>query len=185
MPVKSPRRRGVVTLQVLLAMVFLAIIGGSAGYLAGQRRLHRTAAAQHSAPTVTRPGKANKSPNRPASPETPRCLRHTEEQAGESPLFQLLYVQTQQGSEVWICKGQGGKLYYQGHAGQPGETLTEGTNALFANHVEREGSDGYVATYTDGQDQVTEYHVNPRELVIKFRGYASPRADRTEQAVPQ
>jgi hypothetical protein len=178
----------VVILQVLLAMVFLAMIGGSAGYLLGRQRQHRLASESASAPGT--PDARGESPTPAAASSSPsastkRCPAHTEDLAGESPLTQVLYLRTTAGSSVWICRAPDGTLFYQGFTGTPGGTMTEGKDALFSNKVESEGAQGYVATYTDSKQQTTEYHVTPDQLVVKFKNYASAQPDRTEKAVPQ
>jgi hypothetical protein len=191
MPVKSARPRSVVILQVLLAMVFLAMIGGSAGYLLGRQRQHRLAAARSSTPgTPGTPDARDDSPT-PAAPsaspsaDPKRCLAYTEQRAGVSPLIEVLYLRTIRGSSVWICQDQAGRLYYQGYTGAPGGAPTDGQDALFSDDVHREGADGYAATYTDSKNEITEYHVTPARLVIKFKNFASPQPDQTEKAVPR
>ncbi|HKT01679.1 MAG TPA: hypothetical protein VJT31_19310 [Rugosimonospora sp.] len=151
--------------QVLLAIVFLAIIGGSAGYLAAHRQLQREARTADGA-TAT-PG--------------PECPKHTETLAGVGQLRQLLYIHTT-ASEVWICTDTSGRLYYQGHLGQPGQALIEGATSLFLATVQREGPDGYVATNTDPKTgEVTKYHVTPQALRREHVGHPP---DAYEPALP-
>ena len=62
-----------------------------------------------------------------------------------------------------------GTLFYQGHRGQPGEPMVEGSTALFLTAVEPEGAHGYVATNTDPDNgHVTKYHVTPDQLVLEY-----------------
>jgi hypothetical protein len=145
-------------LQVLLAMMFLAIIGGSGGWLAAQRqKQHHTAAVVATSPP------ASPSPNPSPSPSTPdRCLPQTEEAANVSPLFLVLYIRTAK-SEVWICESSAGTLYYQGHRGKPGDPLVEGKTSLFVPNVVRNG-DGFIATNTDSNG-TTQYFVTKDRLV--------------------
>jgi len=158
---------------LVLAVIFLAVLGAGAGFSLGTlaRDGHPTATSS----TGTPPTGADQTPvtnvpatdGTPPTPSTVRCLAHTEQQAGVAPLSQVLYLHTAD-SEVWICQSAGGTLYYQGHKGQPGGTLTEKATALFLTTVEREGSDGYVATNTDPADgHVTKYHVTSRQLIIE------------------
>jgi hypothetical protein len=173
---------------LLVAVLFLAVLGGGIGYSVGT--LTRS---QHSGPattggggggTGTEPATGNSSsPATGASTAAAaHCLKHTEDLAKAGPLTQLLYLHTQY-SEVWICKDGAGTLYYQGHSGPPGQDLQEHVNALYLTEVQREGANGYVATNRDDNGRVTEYHVTPTRLVKKFYNYASPKPDETENAV--
>jgi hypothetical protein len=172
---------------LLLAVVFLAVLGGGVGYSVGTLTKGNQSAGPGAGggagPTVTETGQAA-TPGGTASSAAPtRCKKHTEDRVGAGPLTQVLYLHTDK-SEVWICKDANGTLYYQGHAGQPGEDLQEGVNALVLTDVKREGTDGYVATNRDANNgRVTEYHVTPTQLVKKFYNYASPQPDQTENAV--
>jgi hypothetical protein len=107
---------------VLLAMMFLTIIGGSGGWLAAERqKQHHTAAAatESPLPAPSTPESPSPSPVPSASPAPARCPKHSETVSGISPLVELLYIRTDQ-SEAWICQDGKGALYYQGHLGQPG-----------------------------------------------------------------
>ena len=159
---------------LVLAVIFLAVLGAGAGFSLGTlaRDGHTTATSSSGPPPtgsdrtpVSTPPATDGTPS--ASASAVRCLAHTEQQAGAAPLIQLLYLHTKE-SEVWICRSTDGTLYYQGHKGQPGGTLTEGSTALFLNTVEREGGNGYVATNTSPADgHVTKYHVTSQRLIIE------------------
>jgi hypothetical protein len=138
---------------LLIALALLAVIGGSVGFILG------TTGDSSSPPKSS----GSSGPADPAeSPSGERCPAYTEELAGRE-LTQLLYVRTAL-SEVWICADASGTLFYQGHAGQPGEQLVDKVNALFLTDVEETG-DGYRARNTsDGT--TTEYRVSRDELVI-------------------
>ena len=172
----------------LLAVVFLTVIGASVGYVLGAREA-RARAADGDTPTpgVTSTTPVQRSPgNQTSAPPGPRaCLDHTEQLARDrgSPggLTEVMYLLTT-GSEVWICKDTGGRLWYQGHvrsaeekAGGSRGPLIEGDNALFLSTVEREG-EGYVATNTSGGG-TTKYHVSVQELVIEFGDGRKERQD--------
>ncbi len=208
MSTRSGGRPGLAVTQVLLAMLFLAVIGSTAGYLLGHHDKQRLAAAAArasaraahpgtgNAPTTgtaqtTDAGTATATPTDTAT-ATPtdgrtHCPAHTEQMAGE-PLAQVMYLLTAH-SEVWICRTASGTLAYQGHSldlsrttGEPG--LVETKTALFLWTVERRGNGYYVATNTNPSDgTITEYHVWADKLVLKFRNYASPKPDQTEAAV--
>jgi hypothetical protein len=175
---------------LVVAVIFLAVLGAGAGFSLGtlSRDGHVSATGPGTDTTTTPPpGGQGQTPSTPASSAPTgdggrsgtgtgggtRCLQHTEQQAGVSPLYQVLYLHTDK-SEVWICKSTDGTLYYQGHKGQPGEPLNEGSTALFLKTIQREGSDGYVATNVDPNNgNVTKYHVTAQRLTIEHVGSGS------------
>jgi hypothetical protein len=158
-----PRSRGTVFMQVLVAALFLAVIGGSAGLALGLRERDRDngdggRTAQHTQ-------KQRIPPNQPSQPgvEGPSagassvpCEEGIKRQAGRRDLVQMLYIQTKL-SEVWICRDGDGALYYQGHRLSP-----EGR--LFLTDVEQQG-DGYLAT-NFSRSGTTTYRVSRDQLVI-------------------
>lgn len=184
----GPRRAGVAFLQVLLAMLFLAIIGGTVGYLVGEQHNHKVANAADggggSGGGTPGGGASTGGTGGTASPTLgggTRCPQHTRTLAG-TDLVQLFYLETTQGSQVWICRSADGTLYYQGHRDNGNADFIEGTNALFLTDVHQEG-DGYVArNYNPKDGSTTEYHVTKQRLVIVYVNYASPRAPSTEPA---
>jgi hypothetical protein len=182
---------------LLLAVIFLAILGAGAGFSLGT--LARDAHVS-SPPTSNQPvQQVGTDPSTPAGNDSPstqtgtpsdgnpadsrHCPRHTVELAGAGPLSLVLYLRTAQ-SEVWVCRSGDGTLFYQGHAGQPGQPLYEGSTALFLKTIEREESTGgYVATNTDPSGRVTKYHVTRQRLVKEFIGYSTPKPSQTEDGV--
>ena len=189
----SIRRGGPTAGPLLLAVIFLAVLGGGVGFSLGTlaKHQHNTAATQSDQGGRTGQdsgtgqgngtGGGNGAGTSGGQNGKKQCPEHSVAQANAGPLTQVLYLRTAQ-SEVWVCKDGNGTLYYQGHRGQPGEDLVEGTNALFLTDVAREGGNGYVATNTDQSGRVTEYHVTATQLVIKFRNYQTPKPDQTEYA---
>jgi hypothetical protein len=179
-------------------VIFLAVLGGGVGFSLGTLAKHQHNAAANQAATQPDPttstrgdngtgagngtGGGNGTGNGGGQNSKQRCPAHTEGQANVGQLTQLLYLHTAQ-SEVWICADSTGTLFYQGHAGQPGEDLVEGVNALFLTDVKRENGNGYVATNTDGQGQTTKYHVTATQLVKEFSNYQAPKPSQTEYAV--
>ena len=174
-PAASPPTRSVAG-PLLLAVVFLAIIGASVGVIigltgrngtndaGGRTTTETTAAAPATAdgPEATRP-----TPTSAPVPAGKRCLDHTERLAGQE-LAQVLYVQARNGSrriEVWICRDAGGKLYYQGHEGTPDDReLVEGVDALFLRTV-TEQPYGYEAV-NSGRRGETRYRVSTEKVII-------------------
>jgi hypothetical protein len=186
----ATRRGGSIAGPLILAVIFLAVLGGGVGFSLGTLAKHqRNAAAtqdqqagqdngtgQHNG-TGGGTGAGSGGGQNGKKP----CPQHTVDQAGAGQLTQLLHLRTNQ-SDVWICQAQDGALYYQGHRGPPGENLVEAKNALFLPNAQRENGDGYVATNTDQSGRITEYHVTVDRLVIKYRNYQTPKPDETEYA---
>ncbi|GAA4706516.1 hypothetical protein [Phytohabitans rumicis] len=139
---------------LLIALVLLAVIGGSVGFI--------LAMTGDSSPPRSSPSSPSYSPS-PSSTPAARCPASTEELAGRE-LTQVLYLRTAL-SEVWICADADGTLFYQGHAGQPGEELVDKENALFLTDVEQTDY-GYRARNSAG-GTTTEYRVSPDELIIQ------------------
>ena len=171
---------------VLIAAVFLAIIGGSAGWIAANQANAEDRAAQEQ---QRDPGAGAPDDQRPVAPEPTAddgggndggndgggrdeagpdaCPRHLRELAGrdgaEGSLELVLYLRTTR-SHVWICRDGSGRLFYQGFRGKLGTPMREGDNALYLTDVGGEG-DTYVATNrADGR--TTTYRVSREALVI-------------------
>jgi hypothetical protein len=193
----SLRRGGPTLGPLLLAVIFLAVLGGGVGFSLGTlaKHQHNAAATQadQGGQTDTNgqdngtgqgngTGGGNGTGTGGGQNGKKSCPAHTIDQAGAGPLTQVLYLHTAQ-SEVWICTDANGTLYYQGHSGQPGEDLVEGQNALFLKDVQRENGNGYVATNTDQSGRITKYHVTARRLVKEFVYYQPPKPNQTEDAV--
>ena len=188
----SIRRGGPTAGPLLLAVIFLAVLGGGVGFSLGTlaKHQHNTAATQgdqgggqtgqdNSTGQGNGTGGGNGTGTGGGQNGKKPCPQHTVDQAGAGPLTQLLHLRTDQ-SDVWICQAEDGALYYQGHRGPPGEDLVENKNALFLPSAQRENGNGYVATNTDQNGRITEYHVTADRLLIKYRNYSPPKPDATE-----
>jgi hypothetical protein len=174
---------------VLIAAIFLAIIGGSAGWIAGgwAKAPDEREAAENQYqdpppgddPTAgngnggdgdggnggNEAGNGTSGGDRPAAD---RCPAHTRQLAAKNgavgKLTVKFYLRTTR-SHVWICADENGTLFYQGFRGRlSGAQLVEGPNALFLTAVS-EDDDGCVAVNKDG-DEVTTYRVTSDRLVI-------------------
>lgn len=175
---------------LLVAVIFLGVLGAGAGFSLGTlaRDAHVSSASSHGTDAPTTPpaqaggqdttppdnGGDQGSPSPSASTsqytgspaDSRHCPQHTIDLAGAGPLSLVMYLHTAQ-SEVWICKSGDGTLFYQGHAGHPGQPLVEGSTALYLPTIVTEGP-GYVATNTDPSNgHVTKYHVTSDKLVIE------------------
>ncbi|MET0423289.1 MAG: hypothetical protein ABW046_05415 [Actinoplanes sp.] len=60
-----------------------------------------------------------------------------------SELYQVLKIETDNGTVAWICTDSSGGLYYQGKTGGADQPLAEGKNGLFLSGVKQLGPDAY------------------------------------------
>jgi hypothetical protein len=196
----SARRGRPTAGPLLLAVIFLAVLGAGAGFslgtlAKGAQTPPSTSATSPPAPagsgTPDNGGQQNNPGNTTSSTgsgntggdtNSTQCPKHTVDLANDGPLSLALYLRTAQ-SEVWICKAADGTLFYQGHSGSPGGQLREHINALYLTDITTEGSNGYVATNTDTNGHQTKYHVTPDKLVKEYIGFSSPKPNETEPAV--
>jgi hypothetical protein len=176
----EPRGRSA-TGAVIIAVIFLAILGTGVGLVLGsQSRNNDTGneAAGDSTATATAtpsaaPTPGNTAGSKPTNTRTPtrgasyrptardKCPQQTEEAAGTS-LSVKRFVRTNR-SEVWICAG-GGKTVYQGHViGSPFTGATS-DSTLFIGSVAVEGD---VFTAANGE---TRYIVGKETLRIEKNG---------------
>ena len=177
----EPRGRSA-TGAVVIAVIFLALLGTGVGLVLGSQHEKddggnqaaeptQTATAQ---PTPTGTPKASGTTRPPASggsyrPTTrDKCPQQTEEAAGTT-LTVKRYVKTNR-SEAWICSG-GGKTYYQGHVlGASFRGATTDTT-IFLTTVAFEGG-VYIANNGD-----TNYIVGTESLRIEKNGNVQSNED--------
>ncbi|BCJ51666.1 hypothetical protein Asp14428_31410 [Actinoplanes sp. NBRC 14428] len=148
---------------MVIATVFLSIIGMSAGFALGTR---------HESPG---PGPGADTPVVPVTTEPTgnpgiRCPEEMHETALRlgitAPLTQVMRVRADEtGTTVWICEDPGGKLYYQANRGGQSAKWIEGETALFLADVVREG-DTFRATAFDGNT----FEVNRSKLRVTIKG---------------
>jgi hypothetical protein len=154
--------RGTIFLQVLMAVVCLAVIGGVIGLALGLRDRD-----SGSGETLQQPPA---SPSAYAKPCEQPIAEEAAKQGAQGGLTQVFYVVTDE-SEVWICQDSQGSLFYQGHRGDPEDRpiQTEGKDWLFLTDVQRSG-DGYVATNASPTKGNTVYQVTREKLTIVYPG---------------
>jgi hypothetical protein len=162
----APRRSRVGgLLALLLALLFLAVLGASVGFVAGlQVNKHRAAVEEQS---QTGGGDGTQSTGNPpptgSTPTGKRCHEVTERDAKVGALIEVRYIKTNR-SEAWICRDPGGGLWYQGHL--LSGPLDSNDFSLLLSEVSKDG-DTYVATNPkDG----TRYLVYADKLVIEQNG---------------
>jgi hypothetical protein len=172
----TERARPAIWGPVLIAAIFLAIIGASAGWVIGHQRNQADADANLGVNQQTvdqgedpgsepggdggQPGGGQEGGGDEAV-DKDHCPIHTQELAG-TDLTRVLYIRTKK-AQVWICSAADGTLYYQGHQYPKGDRLVEGDNALFLTDVRTDG-DAYVATNSTS-DGTTVYRVSREQLV--------------------
>jgi hypothetical protein len=156
----SPPRRQLF-FPVVIATVFLSIIGMSAGLVLGDRHKQSQEAAppagqgQSSEPTVH------------PSPRGVLCPQQTQDMGAKRGAAGFLTIDLKlktRSSTVWICEDEAGRLYYQGKTGGSDTPWVEGKTALFMTGVQREG-DGYAVTASDGNT----FSINADRLRIKHK----------------
>lgn len=199
MTAPSPTPRAIVG-PLLLALFFLAIIGGSAGFVLALRadKSDSTgtdgANGRNTPPTgdqgqPQQPGQTPEETETSAPPRQPEgrlCPSVTQDaaMAAGSPgsLVTELYIRTRY-SQVWICRDSAGALWYQGnrHNGDPRPELPAATSddTLFRGGVSL--SDRTYTVANSGENGTTYYRVSPERLVIDNPGDGQ---DSFEDAIP-
>jgi hypothetical protein len=175
---------------VLVAAIFLAVIGASVGFLLGVRDNGDEGSGgpdpgqvsvEESDPDAEPPppppppadgeSHTTERPEEEAPPTGDDCPQHTRRlarQAGSPGELTLkLYIRTAK-SQAWICTDSDDKLFYQGLVGKPGDRPREGDNALFLLEVVEE--DGIYRAENKASDGggTTTYVVSPETLITEF-----------------
>ncbi len=159
-----PPARRPLFFPVVIATVFLSIIGMSAGLVLGARAKREAAEInqqqqqqQQQDPVVL-----------PPSPDEGRgseCRPETHEMAAQAgatgPLRIALLLRTGS-SAVWICADESGRFFYHANRGGEFAPWVENETALFLTGVQRAGGDAYAVTAADG----TNFSITPKRLLI-------------------
>jgi len=157
---------------VVIATVFLTIIGGTVGFMLGERHRDDGGGSGTTGDTTATQGDADPSSAAPTGPPCPdEAIQFAASQQLPTDLRQVFKIITTRGTTVWICQDGAGSLYFQSKTGGVDKPLVQGKNALFLDQVSRVGDDEYEAVATvDGN----RFEVNRRQLVVHF---ASGKAD--------
>jgi hypothetical protein len=154
-----PPPRRPLFLPVVIATIFLTVIGMSAGLALGARHRHLNADDQpaNDVPAVITSTDA-------PSTDPKLCTSHTQEIApkfgAQGELTIVLKLQTDK-STIWICRDAAGALFYHANRGGEFATWQEGSTALFMSGVRAIG-DQYVVTSADG----VIFRVDSRQLEV-------------------
>ena len=143
---------------MVIATVFLSIIGMSAGFALGTRHKDTVGSQSQDVPDTYLPA-SDPGPGIECPPEMHATARRL---GFFGTLTQILRVRADAtGTTVWICRDPDGRLYYQGNRGGESAKWVEGETALFLADVFQDG-DSYEATAHDGN----RFIVNERELRV-------------------
>jgi hypothetical protein len=150
---------------VVIATVFLTIIGMTAGFMLGERRRHEPAGGQTTSP-VARSTSEQPVPSAVAAGQL--CPDETLELAARSGfpnrLFQVMKIRTDNGTTVWICEDAQAHFYFQSKTGGYDVPLRQGVNALFLSDVVQTGPGEFTATAAEGNT----FLVTRKKLEIRF-----------------
>ena len=169
-----PRRP--IFFPVVIATVFLTIIGMVAGFVLGEQRRAADLAGGAGQQQQQQQGE---SPS--PTPTSSACPPETSATAARlgypAELRQVLRIETENGTTVWICQDPGGELYYQGKTGGLDTPLVEGENGLFLPDVVARGDDRYAVTAHNGN----RIAVSRKLLEVEFVG-GEQQTDRVVRA---
>jgi hypothetical protein len=152
---------------VVIATVFLTIIGMTAGYVLGERH-HRDNQSQPVQPNSGTTGSgivvASPTPTISGTP-CPPAAQQAAAALGVGGLSQILMIKTSNKATVWICKDPSGRLYYQSHTLLNGQDLPlqQNFNGLFLPNVTSTDS-GYVVF----DQKRNKFVVTKKRLQISF-----------------
>jgi hypothetical protein len=157
----SPLRRPIF-FPVVIATVFLTIIGLTAGFMLGERR-NNAAGEPDNTPTTAYPTPSS------TQPETGKaCPPESVEKAAEIGLSvdlrQTMKVTTDKGTIVWICTDGAGGYYYQSQTATKDGELIQGRNGLFLTKVQQVDTDHYEVVDHKG----TKFVVTTNRLEVTF-----------------
>lgn len=156
---------------MVIATVFLSIIGMSAGFALGTRHEGASVSPTSGVPQEPGAGDGDGVACPPEMKETARKLGF------DDSLTQILRVRADEtGTTVWICRDSAGKLYYQANRGGEAAKWVEGETALFLSDVTQDG-DTYTAKAADGNT----FAVNGSELRVTVKGDESTYEVRPEE----
>jgi len=158
-----PPPRRPIFFPVVIATVFLTIIGMAAGFVLGERHRRTVRAAEETQQT---PGSSASSAPAPA-PSGPLCPAVTRKTAAgrgfSNDLRQVFRIETDHGNVVWICTDPDGNLFYQGKSGGVDAELVEGENGLFLSEVVKRGEDQYQVIAPNDHNR---FEINSKQLIV-------------------
>jgi hypothetical protein len=169
----SPPRRPIF-FPVVIATVFLTIIGMTGGFVLGER--HRNEVAAPDDGTGSTPEPAESSWVDPGKDCPAEAIDFAAREKLPTDLKQIFKVVTVNGTTVWICQDGAGSLYYQSKTGGVDAPLVQGKNGLFLDQVVRDGDNAYEATASNGNT----FLINTRRLEVRFADGRTPQINTVE-----
>jgi hypothetical protein len=155
-----PSSRRPLFFPVVIATVFLSVIGLSAGLVLSSQHKDQGQGGTTTNSQPTTP------PDTPASTAEP-CRTETQTMGvrfGASGSLRIALKLRTAKSTVWICGDDGGRLYYHANRGGEKAKWIEGETALFLPDVQADG-DTYRVTATDG----TQFTITAERLEIQHK----------------
>jgi hypothetical protein len=168
---------------VVIATVFLTIIGMTAGYVLGERH-RRDTQSQQSQQGAGQSGSTTEQTATPVpSASGAPCPDAAQEAAaalGVGELGQVLMIKTKSKATVWICQDVAGHLYYQSHTLVKGQDLPlkQNFNGLFLPNVTSTDT-GYVVVDQKGN----RFVVTRERLQISFAATHKVESDEVASSV--
>jgi hypothetical protein len=158
----SPPRRPIF-FPVVIATIFLTIIGMTGGFVLGERH-RRSVRTVAETPQTTGSDTPTEAASAPSGPLCPEVTRATAAKLGFSDdLRQVFRIVTDHDNVVWICADPYDNLYYQGVTGGVDAELVEGENALFLSQVIRQGENEYQVIAPNDHNR---FEINSRQLIV-------------------
>jgi hypothetical protein len=147
---------------VVIATVFLAIIGMSAGLaLASWHQGQDQDKSSQSSSSTPAVAPASSAPTGEPCPSQTQTIAEALGNARGTLRIQLKLVT--KSSHVWICEDDAGQLFYQANREDENGTWIEGQTALFLTGVRSDGDGGYTVTDKKG---TTSFSINSTRLQI-------------------
>jgi hypothetical protein len=163
----SPPRRPIF-FPVVIATVFLTIIGMTGGFVLGERHRDRLRAADPQDTTAVvgpYPDNSSESFSAPSGPLCPdETIAFAAENGYPTDLRQIFKAVTDNDTNVWICEDGNGALYYQSQTRASSGKFVQRENALFLPKASRQGDNQYLAIATDG----ARFLINEKQLRVTF-----------------
>ena len=146
---------------MVIATVFLTIIGMTAGFVLGERhrRLDRVAAESGQTPEVTE----SSAPVRTGKLCPDETVATATKHGYPGDLRQVFHIVTDHDNVVWICADPDNQLYYQGKTGGVDAPIVEGKNALFLSGVIKHSEDDYEVIAPNDHNRI---EITGKQLII-------------------
>jgi hypothetical protein len=161
-----PPARRPLFFPVVIATVFLSIIGMSAGLVLGARakreareseRQQQEQQQQQQQGPVGQPT-TNDAAGSECRPESQKMAA----KAGATGALRMVLLLRTTSSAVWICEDESGRFFYHANSGGEHARWVENETALFLSGVQRDGDAAYAVTAADG----TNFSITPKRLLI-------------------